>query len=51
MPESRDDAVRPRLVVPNAAKRWLTLTNYNLFVYDDRLVAVKGLSLGRANHA
>jgi hypothetical protein len=43
----RNDAVLPRLVVPNAAKRWLTLTNYDLLFYDDRLIAVKGLTLGR----
>lgn len=45
MAEDRDELPAPRLVIPNAARRWLTTTNYDLLVYSDRLVAVKGLTL------
>src|SRR5881409_2609575 len=35
----------PRLVLPNVAERWLTTVNYDLLIFDDRLVAVRGLTL------
>ena len=45
MAEDRHELPPPRLVIPNAARRWFTTRNYDLLVYSDRLVAVKGLTL------
>ena len=45
MPESQEVLERPRLVVPNTADRWFTLANYDLFLFDGRLVALKGLTM------
>jgi hypothetical protein len=39
------DEAGPRLTIPNASRRWLTTVNYDLLVFDDRLVALKGLTL------
>jgi hypothetical protein len=36
----------PLFVVRNTATTWLTVTSYDLFVYDDRLVSVAGLTTG-----
>jgi hypothetical protein len=41
VPESREDLEMPRLVVPYVANGLWTLANYDLFLFDDRLVALK----------
>ena len=41
MPESREDLEVPRLVVPYVANGFKTPANYDLFLFDDRLVALK----------
>jgi hypothetical protein len=38
----------PLYVVRNAATRWLTTVNYDLFIYADRLVSVQGLTVAGA---
>jgi hypothetical protein len=35
----------PLYVVFNAARRWMTTTNFDLFIYSDRLVAVRGFTV------
>src|SRR3954453_19879195 len=40
-----DDVRRaPRLIIRNAARRWLTLKNFDLLFYDDRLIAAEGVT-------
>jgi hypothetical protein len=41
VPESREDLETPRLVVPYVADGFKTLANHDLFLFDDRLVALK----------
>src|SRR3954470_5220374 len=41
VPESREDLEMPRLVVPYVANGFKTPANYDLFLFDDRLVALK----------
>jgi hypothetical protein len=46
VPGTPNDADIPRLVIPNVSQRsLLTATNFDLFFFDDRLVARKGLTL------
>ena len=35
----------PLLVVRNTSRGWLTTVNHELFLYDDRLVSVRGVTL------